>query len=49
VDRVSDTLFKLAVSIEKQNLIDSGEYDDYYEEYIEEVAIENVMKRHGRL
>ena len=49
VDRVSDMLFKLAVSIEKQNLIASGEYDDYYEEYIEQVAIENVMKRHGRL
>ena len=49
VDRVSDMLFKLAVSIEKQNLIASGEYDDYYEEYIEQVAIENVQKRHGRL
>ncbi len=48
-DRVSDMLFKLAVSIEKQNLIASGEYDEYYEEYIEEVAIENVQKRHGRL
>ena len=23
--------------------------DDYYEEYIEQVAIENVQKRHGRL
>jgi hypothetical protein len=42
-------LFKLVVSIEKQNLIASGEYDEYYEEYIEEVAIENVQKRHGRL
>lgn len=49
VDRVSDMLFKLAVSIEKQNLIASGKYDDYYEEYIEQVAIENVMKRHGRM
>ena len=49
VDRVSDMLFKLAVSIEKQNLIASGEYDDYYESYIEEVAIESVKKRHGRL
>lgn len=48
-DRVIDMLFKLAVSVEKQNLIASGEYDDYYEEYIEQVAIENVMKRHGRL
>ena len=44
-----DMLFKLAVSIEKQNLINSSEYDDYYEEYIEEVATENVQKRHGRL
>lgn len=42
-------LFKLAVSIEKQNLIASDEYDDYCESYIEEVAIENVQKRHGRL
>ena len=49
VERVSDMLYKLAVSIEKQNLIASGEYDDYYESYIEEVAIENVQKRHGRL
>lgn len=49
VDRVSDMLFKLAVSVEKQNLIASGEYDDYYESYIEEVATENVQKRHGRL
>jgi len=48
-DRLVDMLFKLAVSIEKQNLINSGEYDDYYEEYIEEVATENVQKRHGRL
>lgn len=48
-DRVSDMLFKLAVSIEKQSLIYSGEYDDYCEEYIEEVARENVQKRHGRL
>ena len=42
-------LYKLSVSIEKQNLIASGEYDDYYESYIEEVAEENVQKRHGRL
>ena len=49
VDRVSDMLFKLAVSIEKQNILASGEYDDCYEEYIEEMAIENVKKRHGRL
>lgn len=49
VDRVSDMLLKIAVSIEKQNFINSGEYDEYYEEYIEELAIENVHKRHGRL
>lgn len=49
VGRISDMLFKLAVSIGKQNLIASGEYDDYYEEYIEQVTIENVQKRHGRL
>ena len=48
-DRIVDMLYKLAVSIEKQNLIASGEYDDYYESYIEEVAEENVKKRHGRL
>ena len=48
-DRVVDMLYKLAVSIEKQNLITSGEYDDYYESYIEEFAKENVQKRHGRL
>ena len=48
-DRLVDMLFKLAVSIEKQNLIAGGEYDDYYESYIEKVAEENVKKRHGRL
>lgn len=48
-DRLVDMLFKLAVSIEKQNLIAGGEYDDYYESYIEKVAEENVQKRHGRL
>ena len=48
-DRIVDMLYKLAVSIEKQNLIASGEYDDYYESYIEELAEENVQKRHGRL
>lgn len=48
-DRISDMLYKLAVSIEKQNLIASGEYDDCHEEYIEEVAEENVKKMHGRL
>ena len=48
-DRLVDMLFKLAVSIEKQNLIASGEYDDYYESYVEKIATENVQKRHGRL
>lgn len=48
-DRLVDMLFKLAVSIEKQNLIASGVYDDYYESYIEKVAEENVKRRHGRL
>ena len=48
-DRLVDMLFKLAVSIEKQNLIAGGEYDDCYESYIEEVAEENVKRRHGRL
>ena len=48
-DRVADMLFKLAVSVEKQNLIAIGEYDNCYEEYIKQVARENVMKRHGRL
>ena len=49
IDRIVDMLYKLAVSIEKQKLIASGEYDDYYESYIEEVAEENVKKRHGKL
>ena len=48
-DRVVDMLYKLAVSIEKQNLIASGEYGDYYESYIEELAEEIVKKRHGKL
>lgn len=48
-DRLFDMLFKLAVSIEKQNLIAGGEYSDCYESYIEEVAEENVKRRHGRL
>ena len=48
-DKVSDMLFKFAVSIEKQNLISTGEYDDYYESYIEELAEENIKKRHGKL
>lgn len=48
-DRLVDMLFKLAVSIEKQNLIAGGEYSNCYESYIEEVAEENVKRRHGRL
>ena len=48
-DRLVDMIFKLAVSIEKQNLIAGGEYSDCYESYIEGVAEENVKRRHGRL
>lgn len=48
-DRLVDMLFKLAVSIEKQNLIAGGEYNDCYESYIEKVVEENVKRRHGRL
>ena len=40
-------LFKMAVSVEKQNLLNV--YPDDDEEYLEDVAIENVQKRHGRL
>ena len=46
-DRISDMLFKMAVSIEKQNLMQH--YSDYDEDYIEEIAIENVQKRHGKI
>lgn len=46
-DRISDMLFKMAVSIEKQSLLNAYPEDD--EDYLEEVAIENVQKRHGRL
>ena len=49
VDRTSDMLFKLAVSIEKQTMINSGAYVEYYMEDIEEMAIENIKKRHGRI
>ena len=48
-DKVSDMLFKFAVSIEKQTMIMSGAYTEYYMEDIEEMAIENVKKRHGKL
>ena len=45
-DRISDMLFKVAVSIEKQSLLNA--YPDDDEEYLEEIAIENVQKRYGR-
>lgn len=48
-DKIVDMLLKLAVSIEKQNLINSGEYGGCHEDYTEDVAIENVQKRHGKL
>jgi len=40
-------LFKMAVGLEKQSLLNV--YPDDDEEYLEEIAIENVQKRHGRL
>ena len=43
-DRISDMLFKMAVSIEKQSLLNS--YPDDDEEYLEEIAIENVKKQY---
>ena len=46
-DRISDMLFKMAVSIEKQILLNAYPEDD--EDYLEKIAIENVQKRHGRL
>ena len=46
-DRISDMLFKMAVGLEKQSLLNV--YPDDDEEYLEEIAIENVQKRHGRL
>ncbi len=48
-DRVVDMLFKFAVRIEKQTMIMSGAYTEYYMEDIEEMAEENVKKRHGKL
>ncbi|MBQ2611258.1 hypothetical protein IJF81_02580 [bacterium] len=48
-DRIVDMLFKFAVSMKKHNLISSGEYSDCYEGYIEELAIKNVKKWHGKL
>ncbi len=48
-DRVVDMLFKFAVSVEKQTMIISGAYTQYYMEDIEKMAIENVKKRHGTL
>lgn len=49
IDRIVDMLFKFAVSIEKQTLIQSGAYTNYYMDEIEDMAIENVKKRHGKL
>ena len=46
-DRISDMLFKMAVGIEKQSLLNAYPNDD--EDYLEEIAIENVQKRNGRL
>ena len=46
-DRISDMLFKMAVGFEKQNLLNA--YPDDDEDYLEEIAIENVLKRHGKL
>ena len=48
-DRVAYMLFKFAVSIEKQTMIMSGAYTEYYMEDIEEMAIGNVKKRHEKL
>ena len=39
-----DMLFKMAVSIEKQSLLNA--YPDDDEEYLEEIAIENVKKQY---
>ncbi|MBR0277928.1 MAG: hypothetical protein IJQ50_05670 [Clostridia bacterium] len=46
-DRISNMLFKMAVSIEKQSLLNA--YPDDDEDYLEEIAIENVQKRYGKL
>lgn len=46
IDRVNDSLFKLAVSIEKEALNRTGYYDD---DDLERTAIRNVKMRHGRL
>lgn len=46
-DRISDILYKMAVGLEKQNLIQY--YTNSDENYIEEIAIENVQKRHGNI
>ena len=43
-DRISDMLFKMAVSIEKQSLLNA--YPDDEEDYLEEIAKENVQKRY---
>lgn len=47
-DRLSDMIFKYAVAVEKETLVENYG-DDYYEDYLEEVAIDNVKKRIGKL
>ena len=47
-DRISDMIFKYAVAVEKETLVENYG-DDYYEDYLEGVAIDNVKKRIGRL
>ena len=46
-DRISNIMFKMAVSLEKQSLLNAYPEDD--EEYLEEIAIENVKRRIGKL
>lgn len=54
-ERISSTEIEIQKNLvegieDKQNSdINGGEYNDCYEDYIEEIAIENVKKRHGRL
>ena len=43
-DRISDMLFKMAVGFERQNLLNA--YPECDEDYLEEIAIENVQKRY---
>ncbi len=46
-DRISDSIFKLAVSLEKEDLRRTGYYE--YDDDLEEEAIDNVKKRQCRL